>query len=123
MSPQIPGCCPDPIGRAPLSKQEALDLLLSHARPLTESESIPTQEGLGRVLARPVVSTVDVPGWDNSAMDGYAVRLADLSTDPARLRVAQRIPAGFTGSPLEPLTAARIFTGAPVPPGADAVVI
>jgi molybdopterin molybdotransferase len=123
VSPQIPGCCPDPIGRAPLSKQEALDLLLSHARPLTESESIPTQEGLGRVLARPVVSTVDVPGWDNSAMDGYAVRLADLSTDPARLRVAQRIPAGFTGSPLEPLTAARIFTGAPVPPGADAVVI
>lgn len=123
MSPQIPDCCPDPVGRAPLSKQEALDLLLSHAHPLTESESIPTQEGLGRVLAGPVVSTVDVPGCDNSAMDGYAVRLADLSADPARLRVAQRIPAGFTGSPLEPLTAARIFTGAPVPPGADAVVI
>jgi molybdopterin molybdotransferase len=123
VSPQITSCCPDPIGRASLSKQEALDLLLSHARPLTESELVPTEAGLGRVLARAVVSTVDVPGWDNSAMDGYAVRLADLSGDPARLRIAQRIPAGFTGSPLEPRTAARIFTGAPVPPGADAVVI
>jgi len=123
MAPETSGGCPDPIGAAPLTKQEALDLLLSEARPLTETESIPTEQGLGRVLAGPVVSAIDVPGWDNSAMDGYAVRLADLATDPVRLRISQRIPAGCVGSPLEPLTAARIFTGAPVPPGADTVVI
>jgi molybdopterin molybdotransferase len=117
------GSCPDPEGHPPLTKHEALELLLAQARPLTDTESIPTEEGLGRVLADPVVSAVDVPGWDNSAMDGYAVRIADLAAVPARLRVAQRIPAGATGVPLEPRTTARIFTGAPVPPGADAVVM
>ncbi|MGE5154391.1 MAG: gephyrin-like molybdotransferase Glp [Bdellovibrio bacteriovorus] len=123
MCPETPDGCPDPRGRAPLSKQEALDLLLAQAHPLTETESVATEEGLGRVLAEPVMSAIDVPGWDNSAMDGYAVRLADLAAGATRLRVAQRIPAGTTGQPLEPHTVARIFTGAPIPPGADAVVI
>jgi molybdopterin molybdotransferase len=87
-------------------------------------ESVDVAAGLGRVLARPVVSPVDVPPWDNSAMDGYAVRSADVpAAGEARLPVSQRIAAGAMGAPLAPGTAARIFTGAPVPPGADAVVV
>ncbi|MBS1202501.1 MAG: molybdopterin molybdenumtransferase MoeA, partial [Chromatiaceae bacterium] len=116
------GCC-DPDERALLNKQEALALLLAAARPVSESETIATEDALGRVLARSVTSAIDVPAWDNSAMDGYAVCTADLTDPEARLRVAQRIPAGSVGLPLEPGTAARIFTGAPVPPGTDAVVI
>jgi molybdopterin molybdotransferase len=104
------------------SSQEALDYLLSQVRPITDTERLPLAQALGRVLAEPVRSRVDVPPWDNSAMDGYAVNTRDLS-DNEILRVAQRIPAGSAGSPLEPGTAARIFTGAPVPSGADAVVI
>ena len=104
------------------SCQEALDYLLSQVRPITETERVPLAQALGRVLAEPVRSSVDVPPWDNSAMDGYAVNTRDLS-DGRTLRVAQRIPAGSHGHQLEPGTAARIFTGAPIPPGADAVVI
>ncbi len=116
--------CPDPTGRPLLTKQEALDLLLAHAAAPDAQECVPTDQALGRVLARPLVSAIDVPGWDNSAMDGYALCCADLLPSGAtRLRVAQRIPAGAPGRPLEPGTAARIFTGAPIPPGADTVVI
>lgn len=107
-----------------LSADEALDLLLSHARPLAEVERVHTTHALGRVLAEPLVSAVDVPPLDNSGMDGYAVRCADFHADrETRLRIAQRIPAGSVGRPLVPGSAARIFTGAPVPPGADAVVM
>jgi molybdopterin molybdotransferase len=107
-----------------LNADEALELLLGHARPLGEVERIHTTHALGRVLAQPLVSTVTVPPLDNSAMDGYAVACADLNTSgETRLRVAQRIPAGSVGHALERGTAARIFTGAPVPPGADAVVM
>ncbi len=115
--------CPDPSDRMPLTKQEVLDLLLAQARPISGSETVPTDQGLGRVLAAPVVSAIQVPAWDNSAMDGYALRCADLAARLGRLKVAQRIPAGAVGRPLEPGTAARIFTGAPVPAGADTVVI
>jgi molybdopterin molybdotransferase len=101
---------------------EARDYLLAQARTVSETERLPLTQALGRVLAEPVRSRVDVPPWDNSAMDGYAVNLKGL-TEKASLRVAQRIPAGSAGSALEPGTAARIFTGAPVPEGADAVVI
>jgi molybdopterin molybdotransferase len=103
--------------------EQARDLLLARARPVQDRERVPTMQGLGRVLAEPVASTIDVPGWDNSAMDGYAVRATDIARRDGLLRVAQRIPAGSTGSFLEPGTAARIFTGAPVPEGADTVVI
>ncbi|NEX20714.1 molybdopterin molybdotransferase MoeA [Thiorhodococcus mannitoliphagus] len=109
--------------RPTLSKQEAIDILLSRVQPIAGAETIPTETGLGRVLAAPVRSDIDVPGWDNSAMDGYAIRQADLDECGGRLRIAQRIPAGTTGTPLEPGTAARIFTGAPVPEDADTVVI
>jgi molybdopterin molybdotransferase len=101
---------------------EALGYLLAQARAVSDSECLPLAQALGRVLAEPVRSRVDVPPWDNSAMDGYAVSLKDL-TEEGGLRVAQRIPAGSVGGALEPGTAARIFTGAPLPAGADAVVI
>ena len=106
-----------------LTAQQALDHLLSHAIPVSESESIPMQATLGRVLAENVNSLVDVPPLDNTSMDGYAVRTADTSSAGQVLRITQRIPAGSVGTQLEPGTAARIFTGAPVPPGADAVVM
>jgi molybdopterin molybdotransferase len=106
-----------------LSVDEALAALLAGARPLDAVETISTMDATGRVLARPVRSTIDVPEADNTAMDGYAVRAADCTSGAARLRVTQRIPAGAVGRPLEPGTAARIFTGAPIPPGADAVVM
>jgi molybdopterin molybdotransferase len=106
-----------------LTAQQALDHLLSHAQPVNESESVATQAALGRVLAESINSLVDVPPLDNTSMDGYAVRCADTATPGKTLKIAQRIPAGSMGVQLEPGTAARIFTGAPVPPGADAVVM
>jgi molybdopterin molybdotransferase len=105
-----------------LSVDEALAQLLSGAKPVSDVEPLPTLEATGRVLARPQRSTMDVPPMDNSAMDGYAVRTSDLKGNN-RLRVGQKIMAGAVGKPLEPGTAARIFTGAPIPPGADAVVM
>ena len=106
-----------------LTAQQALDHLLSHAKPVTEIESIPMQATLGRVLAENVNSLVDVPPLDNTAMDGYAVRTADTKNPGSVLKIAQRIPAGSVGTELQAGTAARIFTGAPVPLGADAVVM
>lgn len=93
------------------------------------TEQLATEDALGRVLAQDVVSGVAVPPHDNSAMDGYAVRVADLAelanpTEPGpSLPVSQRIAAGQTGATLQPGSCARIFTGAPVPAGADAVVM
>jgi len=106
-----------------MSVDEALAAMLSGARAVAEVEELATLEATGRVLARAQRSTMDVPPMDNSAMDGYAVRLADVKAAGTRLRIAQRIAAGSVGQPLEPGTAARIFTGAPVPAGADAVVM
>nr|WP_255532724.1 gephyrin-like molybdotransferase Glp [Polynucleobacter sp. MWH-Jannik1A5] len=106
-----------------LTAQQALDHLLSHAVAVKESEKVNTQAALGRVLAEDLKSLVDVPPLDNTSMDGYAVRCADTATPGQALKIAQRIPAGSVGVLLEPGTVARIFTGAPVPPGADAVVM
>ena len=106
-----------------LTAQQALDHLLSHAKPVSETEILAMQVALGRVLAQSVNSLVDVPPLDNTSMDGYAVRTRDTNTPGQTLKIAQRIPAGSMGTQLEPGTAARIFTGAPVPPGADAVVM
>lgn len=105
-----------------LSVEEALERLLAGARAVAEVETVPTVAATGRVLAVAQTSALDVPPLDNTSMDGYAVRAADCRSGSARLRVAQRIPAGAVGQPLAPGTAARIFTGAPIPPGADAVV-
>lgn len=106
-----------------LSVDEALAQLLAAARPVAATEDVPALEAVGRVLARAQVSGMDVPPLDNSAMDGYAVRRAEVPAPGTRLRVSQRIMAGAVGAPLEAGTAARIFTGAPVPAGADAIVM
>ena len=111
------------MNKGMLSVDEALERLLAGARPVAETEPVPTLSAAGRVLAAPQRSTMNVPPLDNSAMDGYAVRLADLKGAEPRLRVAQKILAGAVGSPLASGTAARIFTGAPIPAGADAVVM
>lgn len=108
---------------AMLAVREALDFLLAAARPVAEVETVPTLEANGRVLARAVVSGMNVPGHDNTQMDGYAVRAADCASGSATLSVTQRIPAGHVGQPLLPGCAARIFTGAMIPEGADAVVM
>ncbi|TCK95552.1 molybdopterin molybdotransferase [Paraburkholderia sp. BL9I2N2] len=114
-----------PTPRAPmLATAEALATLLSAASPIAGTESIPTLEALNRVLAADVTSPLDVPPMNTSSMDGYAIRTADLTTQGnSRLPVSQRIPAGHAPEPLKPGTAARIFTGATVPPGADAIVM
>ena len=114
-----------PAGKSSmLSVDEALSYLLEQARPLVEVETVETIAVLGRVLAEPLRSQLTVPPLDNSSMDGYAVRVADMNAVGAtRLPVSQRIAAGHVGQALLPGTAARIFTGAPIPPGADAVVM
>jgi molybdopterin molybdotransferase len=106
-----------------LDFDEALARLLNAARPVTETGDAPLQEADGRVLAAPLRSGLDVPPLDNSAMDGYALRCADVLAAGTRLPVSQRVPAGSVGHTLAAGTAARIFTGAPVPEGADAVVM
>ncbi|TAL94632.1 MAG: molybdopterin molybdenumtransferase MoeA [Paraburkholderia sp.] len=106
-----------------LSTAEALVTLLGAARAVEGTETLPTLGALNRVLAVDVVSSLDVPPMNTSSMDGYAVRVADLSQGDRRLPVSQRIPAGHAPQPLAAGTAARIFTGATVPPGADAIVM
>jgi len=101
----------------------ALARLLSLVTPLAGDVTVPVGDADGRVLAADVVSALHVPPQDNSSMDGYAVRCADLAAPGVVLPVTQRIPAGSSGAPLLPGTVARIFTGAPVPPGADAIVM
>ncbi len=106
-----------------LSVQEALDFMLGAARAPVETESVATLHANGRVLAQAQASTIDVPSADNTQMDGYAVRAADCASGAATLTVTQRIPAGQVGQFLAPGNAARIFTGALIPEGADAVVM
>jgi molybdopterin molybdotransferase len=106
-----------------LSYEEALDHLLAAAAPVAESRAVPLAAAVGRVLAVAQHATLNVPPLDNSAMDGYALRCADVPQEGTALPVAQRIPAGCVGAPLAAGTAARIFTGAPVPAGAEAVVM
>ncbi len=113
--------------RAPLKALDAaLAELLAHAHRLPGRESVSTFDADGRVLAQDLTASLNVPANDNSAMDGYAVRSADCIDASTDLQVSQRIPAGISASGLQPLaafSAARIFTGAPIPPGADAVVM
>ncbi|MDI3489090.1 MAG: molybdopterin molybdotransferase [Thauera sp.] len=106
-----------------LSFDEAYEKLLGFVRPVREIENVDTMVAAGRVLAVALHSTINQPPMDNSAMDGYALRAADVPAAGTRLPVSQRIPAGSVGHALQPGTAARIFTGAPLPPGADTVVM
>ena len=113
-------CCASP---SLLAVDEALARMLDAAAPVAQTEVLNIESSLGRALAEDVISTINVPGYDNSAMDGYAVRSAECTESGVALTVSQRIPAGQAGVELEAGTAARIFTGAPVPEGADAVVM
>jgi molybdopterin molybdotransferase len=118
---------PNPApGRPPmLSLDEAVDRVLARvpAPDPSLAETISTFDALGRVLAADVSSLIDVPPADNSEMDGYALRAADVPVAGTVLPVTQRIAAGSVGTPLEPGSAARIFTGAQIPAGADSVVM
>lgn len=110
-----------------LSVESALELILARAHALP-AERVPVAEAAGHVLAEEARCDTDLPPWSNSAVDGYAVRAADLGgateAAPARLPLAQEIAAGAPmPPPLAPGTAARILTGAPLPDGADAVVM
>jgi molybdopterin molybdotransferase len=108
--------------RPTLSVEEARERILATVHIL-EPERVPVLEAIDRVLAEPVASDRDIPPLDNSAMDGYAVRGADVAQAPARLRVIGEIAAGYVSElAVEPGTALRIMTGAPVPDGADTVV-
>jgi len=113
-----------PVQKAPmLTVRAALDVLLAAARPVAQVETVATLAANGRVLAEDQRATIDVPSADNTQMDGYAVRAQDCASGSATLMVSQRIPAGSVGHALAPGSAARIFTGALIPPGADAVVM
>ena len=121
-SPPVPFAASS--SRPPLMPlDEAIAVLLAKAQPLLPAESSGTFDADGRVLAQDLVSGLTVPPRDNSAMDGYAVRAADCAMPGTELTVSQRIPAGTVGTPLAAGTAARIFTGAQIPEGADAVVM
>ncbi|OHX18903.1 gephyrin-like molybdotransferase Glp [Chromobacterium sphagni] len=103
-----------------LSYQQARDWLLERARPQSAQQPLPLLQTHGRILAEPVWAGLDVPPHDNSSMDGYALRCNDLAPG---MPVSQRVAAGSMPQPLQPGSAARIFTGAPIPPGADAVIM
>jgi molybdopterin molybdotransferase len=110
---------------AMLSLDDALARLAEGTQPFVigDAESVSTFDALGRVLAADVASLIDVPPADNTSMDGYALRAVDVPAAGTLLPLSQRIPAGVVGVPLAPGSAARIFTGAQVPAGADAVVM
>lgn len=123
MSAATPDCC-FPNAADMLSVEDAIASLLQHAEPITETEQVDLIDAANRVLATNISSTIDVPGFDNSAMDGYAFSSSDMERAQAEgLEITQRIPAGTTGTPLQPGSAARIFTGAPVPEGVDTVAM
>ncbi len=110
-----------------LSVEAAQATVLAGVESLRDLEALSPEGALGRVLARPVISTTALPPWDNSAMDGYAVRAADVATateaDPVRLTIVGEVRAGSAPDVrVLGATAVRIATGAPMPPGADAVV-
>jgi molybdopterin molybdotransferase len=105
-----------------LTVNEALKCLLEMAAQVPESEMLAISKANGRVLAESQYSGIDVPNADNAAMDGYAIRFSDLNGTGTVLTVRQRVPAGHIGGKLQNGEAARIFTGAPIPEGADTVV-
>ncbi len=110
-----------PEVRGLIPVEEAMERLMSlaEAAPVRERETVALADAQGRILADDLISTLDLPPWPNSAMDGYALRVSDWTGEP--LPVSQRIFAGMAPEPLQPGTCARIFTGAPVPEGADCV--
>jgi molybdopterin molybdotransferase len=115
------GCC-DSKQPGLIPYEEALQRLLDSAETLAATEIVPLAEAAGRVLAAAATASVAVPPADNSSMDGYAINCADLQTGLV-LPISQRIPAGVAPTALMPASCARIFTGAEIPSGANAVVM
>lgn len=112
------------MSRAPLTPlEDALAAVLAQAQPLPGAAFVDLLQADGRVLAADCIAPLQVPPLDNSAMDGYAVRSAEVAQAGTVLPVSQRIPAGQVGTALQVGTVARIFTGAPLPLGADAIVM
>lgn len=109
----------DYSGLMPLETALAHLLALAESAPIVEAERVALADADGRVLAEPLIAGLDLPPWANSAMDGYVLCLADWSGEP--LVVSQRILAGTAPEALQSGTCARIFTGAPLPAGADTV--
>src|SRR5689334_8163488 len=104
-----------------LSRDDAWALIAARATALPAAET-PLAEAAGRIVAADVACPIPIPAFDRSAMDGYALRAADLASPPTRLRVDGEVAAGDAGdAPLAPGSARRIFTGGPIPPGADTV--
>ena len=114
---------PPPAIKPLQSVDNALAQLLAQAQTLTETLLLALPDAHQRILAEDVIATLDVPGFDNSAMDGYALNVADFSTSNPHFEVVQRIAAGESGIALIAGQAARIFTGAPIPAGANAVAM
>jgi len=116
-------CCYNPNEKM-LTTDEAIQFLLQRAHATELTETVNVLNALDRVLAEPIISTLNVPPLDNSAMDGYVTRFSNLNTEgETNLIISQRIAAGYIGDELENNTAARIFTGAPIPEGADTVIM
>ena len=114
-----------------LSVKDAETIIFNHVQPLNQEHDLEVVDLLTafhRILATPVISSLDFPHWDNSAMDGFAVRYEDVqnstSENPTILEVVEEIPAGYQPqNTIQPGQAARIFTGAIIPKGADTVVM
>ena len=106
-----------------MSLDKAVRTLLESLSKLEETESVPLIDCVGRVLTEDLIAPINVPPHTNSAMDGYALRSSDLAPAPPMLNISQRIIAGSLGTELLKGEAARIFTGAPLPDGADCVAM
>lgn len=118
------GCDRRDTVKALLSVDDALALIRSQTRPVDETDVLVAEHALGRILADPITALHMTPPFDNAAMDGYAVVTSALrGKGPWELPVITRIPAGQAAGSLSGLQASRIFTGAPIPSGADAVVM
>lgn len=117
------GCERHDAPRGLMSVDEAVALAVAQVAPVTDSETLPLHEALGRTVAAEAIAPEAMPFFDNSGMDGFAVRTEDFrGQGPWVLPVAATIAAGAAAAPMRPGTVQRIFTGAPVPEGADAVV-
>lgn len=117
-----PPSVPDKPSKNTLAFDDARAQLCRAARRAQKTESCPLEQALGRVLAHDIDSPINVPGFDNSAMDGYALHIEDVTSPQTTFEVVQRILAGHVGQALQVRQAARIFTGAPIPPGCNVVV-
>ena len=125
MNNQAVNCDSPVFNQSLLSADEALEFLLDASTATEKKESVSLDNSLSRILASDIHSTINVPGFDNSAMDGYAIALNDnqLLQKNLSFDIVDRIPAGSTGNELSKGCAARIFTGAPIPKGANTVIM